>query len=168
MNIYLLRHGIALAQTDTSPNLDHERPLSDKGSKRMRKAAKGLMRLSLPFDVVLTSPFVRARQTAEIVASTLGIESLLEELPELAPGNNVEQVITGLTRCQDRQHFLLVGHEPLVGKTAAYWLAGTPSGRPALEFKRGSLCHIEVESPAASAFGTLRFLITPKQLRLLA
>jgi len=66
MNIYLLRHGIALAETNASSGQDHERPLSSKGIKRMRKAAKGLQRLNLSFDIVLTSPLVRAPQTAVI------------------------------------------------------------------------------------------------------
>jgi len=136
MNIYLLRHGIALAPTNGSRSEDHERPLSEKGIKRMRKAAKGMQRLALPFDAVLTSPLLRARQTADIVTTTLGIESLLVETPELAPENTVEKLISGLTSYQDRQHVLLVGHEPLLSKVAAYWLSGKQAGGPTLEIKK--------------------------------
>lgn len=168
MNIYLLRHGIALAQDDPSVSHDRERPLTQKGVKRIRKAAKGLLRLAVPFDAVLTSPVLRARQTAEIVVSTLGIEALLEEVSGLAPQSTVEHLMSCLTRYQDRQQLLLVGHEPLLSRTAAYLLGGKPPEHPALMFKKGSLCHLEIDSVASGALGKLHFLLTPKQLRSLA
>lgn len=168
MNLYLLRHGIALVRTGSSLSDDRERPLSRKGIKRMRKAAKGLLRLNIPFDAVLTSPVLRARQTAEIVVNTLGKESRLEEISGLAPESTVEHLMPDLTRYQDRQHLLLVGHEPLLSQVAAYLLNGKPLGGPTLELKKGSLCHIEIASPASDAPGKLRSLLTPKQLRSLA
>jgi phosphohistidine phosphatase len=168
MNLYLLRHGIALVRTDPSVSDDRERPLSHKGIKRMRKAAKGLLRLAIPFDTVLTSPLLRARQTAEIVVNTLGKEALLEEISGLAPDSTVEHLMSALTSYQDRQHLLLVGHEPLLGELAVYLLKRKHSGHLTLELKKGSLCHIEIASPASDAPGKLRFLLTPKQLRSLA
>lgn len=167
MNLYLLRHGIAVAQTDPSVGDDRERPLSHKGIKRMRKAAQGLLRLALPFDVVLTSPLLRARQTAEIVVDTLGKGLLLAEVSGLAPDRNVAHLMSELAHYQDRQHLLLVGHEPLLGELAAYLLDRNHSGHLTLELKKGSLCHIEIASSASDAPGKLRFLLTPKQLRLL-
>jgi phosphohistidine phosphatase SixA len=80
MNLYLMRHGIALTRDDPSVAHDAERPLTRKGMKRMRKAAKGLRELAIPFDSILTSPLSWARQTAEIVASALGMEAQLEEI----------------------------------------------------------------------------------------
>lgn len=169
MDLYLLRHGIALAQDDPSVSHDRERPLSHKGVKRMRKAARGMLRLEVPFDAVLTSPLLRARQTAEIVVATLGIEALLEEISELAPESSVEHLVFGLTRYQDRKHLLLVGHEPLLSETAASFLSGGKQTRPLkLAFKKGSLCHIEIESLTSPAAGKLHSLLTPKQLRSLA
>jgi phosphohistidine phosphatase len=110
MNLYLMRHGIALTRDDPSVAHDAERPLTGKGVKRMRKAAKGLRELAVPFDSILTSPLSRARQTADIVASALGMEARLEEISGLAPESTVEHLMFGLTRYQDRQHVLLVGH----------------------------------------------------------
>ena len=165
MNLYFLRHGIALAQDDPAVSDDRERPLSHKGVKRMRKAAKGLLRLGIPFDAVLTSPLLRARQTAEIVASILGVEALLEEISGLAPESTVEHLLFGLARYQDRQHLLLVGHEPLLSDTAASLLGGKQPGRITFEFKKGSFCHIEKESLTSGAPGKLHCLLTPKQLR---
>ena len=167
MNFYLLRHGIALSNNDPSVIDDGERPLTNKGVKRMRKAAKGLGRLGVSFDAVLTSPLLRARQTAEIVTSALGIESRLEEISGLAPESTVEHLLFGLTRYQDREHLLLVGHEPLLSSTAAQLLGGRQPVKLNFELKKGSLCRIEIETIPATSPGKLHWLLTPKQLRLI-
>src|SRR5262245_64180072 len=106
MNLYVMRHGIAVEQDDPAVSSDAERPLSHKGVKRMRKAAKGVRRLGIAFDAVLTSPLLRARQTAEIVANALDIDGRLEEISGLAPESSVEHLMFGLTRYQDREHIL--------------------------------------------------------------
>ncbi|HWH77607.1 MAG TPA: phosphohistidine phosphatase SixA, partial [Candidatus Binatus sp.] len=90
MNLYLMRHGIAVAANDPAVGHDSERPLTNKGVKRMRRAARGLRRLKIPFDAILTSPVLRARQTAEIVAAALCMEASLEEISGLAPESTVE------------------------------------------------------------------------------
>lgn len=167
MNLYLMRHGIALAQDDPSIAHDAERPLTSKGLKRMRKAARGLRALAIPFDSILTSPLIRARQTADIVASTLGLERCLEEISGLAPESNVEHLMFSLTRYQDRKHVLLVGHEPLLSSAAGHLLGGRKPASLNIEFKKGGLCRIEIDSLPNTAPGTLHWLLTPKQLRLL-
>src|SRR5262245_41926926 len=116
MNVYLMRHGTAVAADDPSVTVDNERPLTHKGIKRMRRAARGLRRLGIPFDGILTSPLLRARQTAEIVAAGLGLDAHLEEISVLAPESTVQQLLLGLTRYRDRDHLLLVGHEPLLSQ----------------------------------------------------
>jgi phosphohistidine phosphatase len=165
VNLYLMRHGIALPQDDPSVAHDAERPLTGKGVKRMRKAAKGVCRLNITFDSVLTSPLLRARQTAEIVAGALNTETRLEEISGLAPESTVEHLMLGLARYQDRQHLLLVGHEPLLSNTAAYLLGGRKPANVTIDFKKGSLCCIEVETLSGTNPGKLHWLLTPKQLR---
>ena len=167
MNLYLLRHGIALPQDDPSLTQDGDRPLSHKGIKRMRESAKGVRRLDIPFDGILTSPMLRARQTAEIVASALDMETRLEEISGLAPESTVEHLLFGLTRYQDREHLLLVGHEPLLSDTAAHLLGGRQPANLNLSFKKGSLCHIEIETLPSVSPAKLHWLLTPRQLRLL-
>jgi phosphohistidine phosphatase len=168
MNLYLLRHGIAAARDDPSNDSESERPLTSKGIKRMRKAARGLRRLDIPFAAILTSPLLRARQTGDIVAEVLGLESQLEEISGLAPESSVDHLLFGLTRFQDREHLLLVGHEPLLSDTAAFLLAGKNGAGLAIELKKGALCHIEIDGLPSSTPGTLHWLLAPKQLRLLA
>ena len=168
MNLYLMRHGIAVAADDLGAIQDQERPLTSKGSKRMRRAARGLRRLEIEFDGILTSPLLRARQTADIVAAALGMESRLEEITELAPESSVEHLIFGLTRYQDRDHLLLVGHQPLLGQTLASLIDPSPGAKLAFDLGKGSLCRVEIDGLPANSPGVLHWLRTAKQLRLLA
>jgi phosphohistidine phosphatase len=169
MNLYLLRHGIAAAAGD-EPGIESEgeRPLTLKGVKRMRKAAKGLRRMGIAFDAILTSPLLRARQTAEIVAEALGLESQLQEISGLAPESSVENLLFGLKRFQNREHLLLVGHQPLLGATAAFLLHGKDRPHLDIELKKGGLCAIEIDALPPGEPGTLHWLLAPKQLRMLA
>jgi len=168
MNLYLMRHGIALAADDPAVIDDNQRPLTAKGVKRMRRAARGLRRLGIDFDAILTSPLLRARQTADIVAATLGMETRLEEISGLAPESSVEHLLFGLTRYQDRDHLLLVGHQPLLGQTLAGLIDPGRGSKLAFDLGKGSLCRVEIDGLPAAKPGTLHWLLTAKQLRLLA
>ncbi len=165
MNIYLLRHAIAAPIGESGVGTGGERPLTPKGINRMRKAAAGLRRLDIPFDTILTSPLVRARQTAEIVAQTLDVEARLEAIAGLAPESSVNQLISGLTKFQNHEHLLLVGHQPLLGDAAAFLLRTNPPLDLAL--KKGGVCRIEVDHLPPAKPGTLHWLLAPKQLRFL-
>jgi phosphohistidine phosphatase len=169
MNLYLLRHGIAVQQDDPSTqNDDAARPLTAKGLKRMRKAARGLGRFNIAFDAVVTSPALRARQTAEIVAAALGLESVLEEMSELAPEGSVESLLFNLTRFQNHSDLLLVGHEPLLGDLATFLLTLNHESKLAVALKKAGMCRIEIDALPPTECGTLCWLMTPKQLRQLA
>jgi phosphohistidine phosphatase len=163
MNIYLLRHGIAVNAEETTSNND--RPLSPKGSKRMRKGTRGLRRLGLDFDAILTSPLARARQTTDIVAEALGLQSRVSVIDALQPSNSVEDLISSLSEYKNRDNLLLVGHEPLLSETAAFLLTGKKTKALELEFKKGALCHIEIDTLPPRNPGTLLSFLTPKQLR---
>jgi phosphohistidine phosphatase len=165
MNIYLLRHGIA-ANADAVPK-NGERPLTAKGNKRMRKAARGMRRLGLSFDAILTSPLPRARQTADIVAEALGLQSHTSVVEKLQPGNSPDDVLSTLSEYKGSEHLLLVGHEPLLSDTAAVLLTGKKSAAVELAFKKGSLCRIEVDSLPPREPAALHYLLAPKHLRLI-
>ncbi len=167
MNLYLLRHGIAVPNDDPENVPDSERPLSTKGTKRMRKVAKGLCRLDIPFDSILTSPLVRARQTAEIVVQALGLGDRLEELSTLAPGNSLSDLWSSLAPYQDREHVLVVGHEPFLSTVVSYLLTHDERRSIAVDFKKGGLCRVEIAAMPPNKAGTLHWLLTSKQLRAL-
>ena len=167
MNLYLLRHAIALPADESSAGADRDRPLSPKGVKRMRKAAKGIHRLGISFDALLASPLARARQTADLVAGAMDNAAEVEELSSLAPESSLEQLIVDLQRYQDRGDLLLVGHEPSLSNFLSH-LLGAKAGRSLhIEFKKGALCRIEIDALAPPGPVKLHWMLTPRQLRLL-
>ncbi len=167
MNLYLMRHAIAVARDEPGVETDGERPLSARGIKRMRKAARGLKRLEITFDALLTSPLLRARQTADIVAQAIGLNDPVEEISGLAPESSVDNLIVGLARFRGREHVLLVGHEPLLSQAMIFLLTGKKNESSNIPLKRGALCRIEVDGLPPDKPGKLHWLLAPKQLRLL-
>jgi phosphohistidine phosphatase len=167
MNLYFMRHGIAVDRADTGQRSgDRERPLTPKGIKRMNKAAKGLVTLSLSFDRILTSPFERARQTAQIVAQTLRLEDRLEEFEQLCPHQSVQDLLSGLAAHSGEKEILLVGHEPLLSRTVSFLLSGKAGAE--IRLKKGGLCCLEVDGVPSKENAVLHWALTPRQLRLMA
>lgn len=164
MDLYLMRHGIAVPAPGPGIHSDRERSLSSKGTKRLRKAAKGLLALRLSFDRILTSPLLRAQQTAKIVAEVLNTENRIEEIAELAPEGSVQKLLSSLAAYRGAKRILLVGHQPLLGETALLLLSGGNGAE--VDLKKGGICCIEADDlPPKKA--VLRWLLTPRQLRLL-
>jgi phosphohistidine phosphatase len=113
INLYLLRHGIAADPGAAGCENDSERPLIPKGKRRLRSAAAAMKKLELSFDLILSSPFLRARQTAEIVAGELKLKKRLQFTDELAPGGGFKALIQKLNELKPApENILLVGHEP--------------------------------------------------------
>jgi phosphohistidine phosphatase len=167
MNLYFMRHGIAADRAEGGAGSDdRERPLTPKGVKRMHKAAKGLVTLSLSFDRILTSPLERARQTAKIVAQTLLLENRIAEIEQLCPDQSVKDLISGLVAYSGAKKILLVGHEPLLSSTISYLLSGKAGAE--IQLKKGGLCCLEVDGIPPQKSAVLQWALTPKQLRLLA
>jgi len=167
MILYFMRHGIAVNRDEKGkPPDDRERALTPKGIKRMHKAAKGLLTLSLPLDRILTSPFVRARQTAKIVAETLHMEDRLAEIQELGPDRSVQDLLSGLAAHSGDKHILLVGHEPLLSSTVSFLLSGSAGAE--IRLKKGGLCCLEVDRLPPKQSAVLHWALTPKQLRQMA
>jgi phosphohistidine phosphatase len=158
--LYLIRHGLAEARGEAWPD-DGKRPLTADGATRLRKAARALARLGVSIDVVLTSPLVRTRQTAEIVAAAFDPRPVVVNVEALAPGGTHASVLAELEKHMRRGHIAIVGHEPGIGE-----LAGRLAGmRHALEFKKGAVCRIDVDTLPPRGGGTLRWFLTPKVLR---
>jgi phosphohistidine phosphatase len=162
IELYLIRHAIAAERGDAWPD-DAKRPLTDEGIARMRKAARGLARLEVAIDVILTSPLVRARQTAEIVAAALDSRPSLVAIESLAPGASYAALMTDLEKHARKARLALVGHEPGLGEVAGR-LVGS---RHAIEFKKGAVCRIDVDHVPVTGPGQLRWFLTPRILRAL-
>jgi phosphohistidine phosphatase len=168
MNLYLLRHGVAAAKGDPAFETDSERPLTKKGAKKFRKAARGIERLGVSFDAILSSPLIRARQTADLLAEALGQESGVDEIPALAPDSSPEQLLAELSSVEGKEHVILVGHEPFLGKLAAFLVNGKNNSDSVIPLKKGGICRIEIEALPSTRPGQIHWLLTPKQLRLIA
>jgi phosphohistidine phosphatase len=125
---------------------------------------RGFSNIYHEIDVVLTSPYVRARHTAEILMAGLSPAPALEVLDVLAPGHAPADVAARIGGQNNRRAIAVVGHEPDLGQLAA-WLIGA---REPLVFKKGGIARIDVPSLPPGRDGCLLWLATPKMLRSLA
>jgi len=167
MDVYLLRHSNAEETPPPGTTGDRFRRLTPEGREKARRIGRAIQRLSLGIEWVLTSPAPRARETADAVAGTLRPRPPVEELEPLWIGGEARAVAARLRQgFGETSAVLLVGHEPDLGRLAALWLAGSPALR--LVFKKGGLCKLTVTRPAAGKCAVLDWLLTPRQLALIA
>jgi phosphohistidine phosphatase len=167
MNLYLLRHGIAVEPGTAGYELDSERPLTARGKNRLRAAARAMKKLALSFDLILSSPFLRAKQTAEIIAKDLKLRKQLAFSDDLTPAGNPRLLIQQLNQCRpEPESVLLVGHEPYLGKLVALLASGNTSLE--IDFKKGGLCKLEVEFLQYGRCAKLVWLLTPRLMEKLA
>ena len=159
--LYLVRHAIAEERGPDFPD-DTKRPLSARGRRRMKLAARGFAELDPGIDLVLTSPLVRAVQTAEILSRELS-DASLGLCSTLAPDHAPEEVAAELEAASGKGAIALVGHEPGLGELAA-WLIGASTRLP---FKKGAIARIDVKRLPPGQDGTLVWLAPPKMLRAL-
>jgi phosphohistidine phosphatase len=167
MNLFLLRHGIAVERETTGYEKDADRPLTPKGERRLGQIADAMEAMGLTFGLILSSPHVRARQTAEIVADALGLKKKLEFSDALTPGGDPKALIATLNKREPiPENVLLVGHEPFLSDLISTLTSGDP--RVGIDFKKGGLCKLEVETLRHSRCATLAWLLTPRQMGLMA
>jgi phosphohistidine phosphatase len=158
--LYLIRHGVAEERGEKWPD-DGKRPLSADGMSKMEKAARGLARLGVRLDVLLTSPLIRTRQTAEIVAGELEHHPPIVHTDALAPGGDFSGVIAALEKQSRRLRIGLVGHEPSIGELAGRLIGS----RHPIEMKKGAVCRIDLDEIPPNGPGDLRWLMPAKVLR---
>jgi phosphohistidine phosphatase len=167
MDVFLLRHGIAEEPQARSGRPDSERRLTDKGIQRVQQIARAMRAMELEFELILSSPFPRARETAEIVAGFLQLDDRLQLTGHLAIPPSSAKLIGQINGTQPLpQSVLLVGHEPHLSSLASLLLAGTPSVE--LVLKKGGLCRLEVSGLQAARCASLVWLLTPRQMLLMS
>jgi len=162
--LYLVRHGIA---GDAPPGMsDADRELTAAGQRKLARAARGLKRLGVAPDCIVSSPLKRAEQTASLLAAALapGHEVEMEEV--LAPGHAAADVVRGLGRYRGARAVLLVGHEPNMGELASQLLAGSAS-LASVPFRKGAVAAFRVSSLPPRADAQLLWFLTAKLLRLI-
>ena len=159
IEICFFRHGIALDREDPGVTSDSQRPLTEEGIRKTRSAAEGLKRMDMRFDRILTSPWLRATQTAEVLAEVLLLPPA-QELPELAGDRTPSDLLDALARDHGKRN-LLVGHEPLLSATVVQILGGEWF----LDLKKSGACAIQVDGLPPRKPGTLLWHLTSRQLR---
>ena len=159
--LYLVRHAIAAERGEAWPD-DTKRPLTTRGVHRFKDSLPGLKPLDVSIDEIFSSPLVRAKQTADLLAAAVG--SSVKTLDALAPGHAPSVVIGQLAKAAKRNRIALVGHEPGLGELAAHLIGASHP----LTFKKGGICRIDLGALAAKKTGSLVWFVTPKVLRKLA
>lgn len=163
MDLFLLRHGLAGERDEIRYPDDSLRPLTAEGRRKMRRIAAGMRALDLEFDAIWSSPYLRARQTAEIVADAFRARNRMGLVPELAPDGGARRLLRRLRgKHPPGSQILLVGHEPYLGELAGLLISGR-AGLP-LALKKGGLCLLSLETPARGRGAALEWLLTPRQL----
>jgi phosphohistidine phosphatase len=161
-SLYLVRHAIAAERGDKYPD-DAERPLTHEGAAKMREVVKGLAAQGAEISLILTSPLLRTRETADLLARGFDPRPPLVTVAALAPGGAPARVAEEVGRHTKARSIALVGHEPGIGELAA-WLTG---GRTPFVFKKGGICRIDFADWPPARQGQLLWLATPKMIRAL-
>lgn len=165
MKCILFRHGIAMSREEWDGE-EAQRPLTQKGLRRTRDAAEGLLRLKLTPTHILTSPFIRALDTAKIVRALYRNPPEFQLRHELLPDAGPEKLSTLLAGLPEEACVVCVGHEPHLGEAAGLFLFGKPVGGLAL--KKAGACLIEFDGAPKPGRGRLLWWLTAGQLRALA
>ncbi len=160
ISLVLVRHAIAAERGEAFPD-DTKRPLTHKGVQRFRDAVQGLAAIDESVELVLTSPLVRARQTADLLSEGLPSHPRVVETASLCPGASFRALIDELANHTKRSRIALVGHEPGIGEVAARLIGA----RGSMPFRKGGMCRIDVDALPPAAHGRLVWFATPRMLR---
>ena len=163
MRLYLMRHATAVPSGTPGYAQDAQRPLTEEGQQEAHAVAEGLKQLRVPVDLVITSPYRRAAQTAQQVARVFGLRMPVREMAELRSEANPSETSRALTGLAAHEHVVLVGHEPHLSA----WIAELVAEHGAMRclMKKGGMACVEIDQvPPQQGSGLLRWLMTSKQL----
>lgn len=163
MEVILIRHAKAgSADPNTWPD-DHQRPLTAEGVAEQRSAARAMKKMGISFEFLVTSPLVRAAQTAEVVAEVYRWKEPPQVAEELGPSCTAAGVVKLLAKFPPDATVALVGHEPSFSRVAAALIG--KSGDAAIELKKSGVVGIAFEGHPAQGAGTLLYHLKPGHLR---
>jgi len=159
MRLYLVRHAIAEDRTIDYDD-DSLRPLTEKGKEKMHRIAGGLLELGVEPDLIVSSPYIRARQTASILAKVLKCRQELAYSDFLVPMGEPDDMIGEINEKYSVNELMLVGHEPSLSALVGVLLAGDPD--ISINFKKGGICCLSVDDLHHDQKAVLEWLVTPK------
>jgi phosphohistidine phosphatase len=162
MRIILFRHGPAGTRDAERWPDDAKRPLTARGEKRTRLAARGLRCLQEKAGPILTSPLKRADETAHLLAEVLGTKQV-ETVESLAPGGSYRKLIAAIAPYKEEDTVVVVGHEPDLGELAGFFLR--KDRESPLPLKKAGACAIRFNGAPRAGAGELEWLASPRLLR---
>jgi phosphohistidine phosphatase len=154
MEIYILRHAIAEEAKAGQP--DSDRRLTKEGREKLQRILSTARRAGVRPDVVLSSPYRRALETAEAAHQVLGLQERILQTDVLTPGYTPDRVWEEIRLHRDAAQILLVGHEPQLSSVVQFLTGGR------VEMKKGAMARVDVESAGPRAAGWLVWLLTAK------
>ena len=162
MDVYVLRHGKA-EERSPAVRSDSRRRLTETGKKELRCICSAIRDLDVRLDCVVSSPLLRARQTAEI--ALLHVKSKKRRAvfwDELRPESGAGEVLKRLSALKPDSSVMLVGHEPLLSGLIASMVS---PGGVSISLKKGGFAHVQASARGNAVAGTLRSIMTPRQLK---
>ncbi|MBI4352343.1 MAG: phosphohistidine phosphatase SixA [Candidatus Omnitrophica bacterium] len=163
MELYFLRHGQAVEKDAGGFRNDAERPLALQGLKQMERTGEGMRRLGFSFDKVFSSPYLRARQTAQAVVKGLKENVKIEPSECLVPDADFKDFCGFLKKTRVGKRVLLVGHEPSLGTFVSRLISGGDHAK--IDIRKGSLCRVDVFEEENACRGELKWLLIPEIFR---
>lgn len=165
MEVYFLRHAIAEDRSDSKSD-DSQRPLTDEGVRKMKKGVEGMKHMEFMFNKVISSPYLRARDTANLVIEGYGFKDKIRFSDALTPSADIKNFVALLDEHAKVDQLLLVGHMPSLSHFISYLISGTEDVQ--VDLKKGGLCRVDVYETGPKPHAELKWLLTSKQLRELA
>jgi len=157
MQVYILRHGIA--EEGRAGGRDADRALTNEGRKKLREVLRVAEKADVVPSLILTSPYVRAVQTAEVVIEVLGYANDLLRTEALIPSSNPESIWEEIRIHQGVMQLMLVGHEPLLSRIVSFLL---DSSSLMIDVKKGSIIRIDIDQFGSQPHGILKWMLVPK------
>ncbi len=166
LNLIILRHGDAGTRVP-DPVKDYQRPLTQPGKKELVQVARSLKKINVKFDYILSSPLLRAIETAKIVAGEYNLMEKIELYDELKPSGNKDTLYKKLKKLNVDSTILIVGHEPYLSNMISDIISNNSynENRINIILKKAGLSKIKITSTVPRLKGELSWLITPKILK---
>jgi phosphohistidine phosphatase len=162
MRIYLIRHGNAVDPGTPSYDEDSQRPLTERGRDKMNKIASALKKMKVKPDLIVSSPYVRARQTAEILAKVMKYKKSIMFSEALVPITDADELVGEINEKYTVDELVLVSHEPCISNLIGTLTANNPN--ICINIKNGGVCCLSADDLHLERTAVLEWLLTPKLL----